>query len=66
MRKNITPYATTNPAATPTRAFWSPGFWVGGPSCERSHPHCLQTVLAASIGSPQKLQVFFTLLPLTR
>jgi hypothetical protein len=62
----MTPYATANPAATPTRAFWSPGFELGGPSWDLSHPHCLHTVLASSMGSPQKLQVFFTLIPLTR
>src|SRR5438045_4545745 len=42
------------------RAFRSPGSVVGGPSCDTSQPHCLHSLASGSIGSPQKLQYFFT------
>ena len=66
MRNDITPYATTSPAATPILAFLSPGSVDGGPLCDTSQPHCLHSFASACIGSPQKLQYFFTLVPRAR
>src|SRR5450759_1676619 len=63
MRKAIRPYATTNPATPPSRALLSPGSVVGGASFDWSQPHCLHSFASGSIGSPQKLQCFVTLVP---
>src|SRR5256885_12023266 len=62
----MTPYATASPMATPIRAFLSPGSVLGGPLCDTSQPHCLHSFASACIGSPQKLQYFFTRLPRAR
>src|SRR6267378_958537 len=63
MRVHITAYATTIPAATPSRALVSPGSVVGGALSETSQPHWAHSFASADIGSPQKLQSFFTLVP---
>src|SRR6185295_16945184 len=44
------------------RALRSPGSTVGGASFELSHPHCLHSFASGSMGSPQKLQYFFTVI----
>src|SRR5258706_8077198 len=61
MRVHITAYATTIPAATPSRALVSPGSVVGGALRDTSQPHWAHSFASADIGSPQKLQCFFTL-----
>ena len=63
MRNDIMPYATTRPAATPILALVSPGSVVGGAFFDRSHPHCAHSFASGDMGSPQKLQYFFTLVP---
>jgi hypothetical protein len=63
MRNNITPYATTKPAATPILALVSPGSIVGGAFFDTSQPHWAHSFASGDIGSPQKLQYFFTLVP---
>jgi hypothetical protein len=63
MRNDITPYATTRPAATPILALVSPGSMVGGAFFDKSHPHCAHSFASGDMGSPQKLQYFFTLVP---
>src|SRR5712675_513559 len=66
MRKIIMLYATTRPAATPILALVSPGSMVGGAFFDRSHPHCAHSFASGDMGSPQKLQYFFTLVPWTQ
>jgi hypothetical protein len=41
----------------------SPGSVVGGAFFDTSHPHCAHSFASGDIGSPQKLQYFFTLVP---
>src|SRR3981081_1296016 len=65
IKVHSTAYATTKPAETPMRALVSAGSDDGGPSCERSHPHCSHSFAESFSGAPQKLQCFFTFVSCT-